>query len=427
MSTLDTRETKIVEAVDALADDMADLTAALVAEPSVLGNEKSALLVMEEALLRLGHAPVRVPMDPKRLNRHPGYAPVPWEYQVGEQFNLVTVRNPDAPGGRSCLMNGHLDVVSPEPVEPWDTDPFDPVVKDGWMHGRGAGDMKAGVAAMVHALAAVERAGFGLKGEVLLEAVIDEECSGNGALACIDAGFDADAVLIPEPFGPTVLTDQVGVMWFKVTVTGKPGHVLATEAGANAIERCHPLMRALRELERELNEESRPAAYTQHPHPLNLNIGIISGGDWPSTIPAKAEFHGRLSFYPGVTWETMRDRVEACIKSCADEDPWLRENPPQVEFYGFRSNGHSLPADAPMLETLGGCHTELFGAPPERYVATCTTDLAAFFSHGRGRGVCYGPVAENIHGANERVRLDSITDTARTYALFLARWCKLAE
>lgn len=418
---------KILETVDALADDMTAFTAALVAEPSVLGEEKSALLAMEEELFRLGHAPVRVPMDAKRLTRHPGYAPVPWEYAPGEQFNLVAVRGADATGGRSCLFNGHLDVVSPEPLDAWDTAPFDPVVRDGWMHGRGAGDMKAGVAAMTYALAAVERAGFGLRGEVTVEAVIDEECSGNGALACIDAGFDADAVLIPEPFGPTVLTHQVGVMWFKVSVRGKPGHVLATEAGANAIERLHPLMEALRGLERELNEEPRPAAYTGHPHPLNLNIGIVAGGDWPSTIPARAEFHGRLSFYPGTTFEAARRRVEECLAACAREDAWLAENPPRVEFYGFRSHGHSLPADAPMLEVLDGCHTDLAGAPPERYIATCTTDLRAFFSHGRGQGTCYGPVAENIHAANERVRLDSIAATARTYALFLARWCGLTE
>ena len=414
-------------AVDDLADDMIHLTAALTAEPSVRGNEKSALLVMEEAMLRLGYAPVRVPMDSKRLKNHPGFAPVPWEYKPGEQFNLVALRAANGSEGRSCVFNGHLDVVSPEPSDAWETSPFDPVIRDGWMYGRGAGDMKAGVAAMTHALAAVERAGFGLQGEVLLETVIDEECSGNGALACIDAGFDADAVLIPEPFGPTVLTDQVGVMWFKVSVEGKPGHVLATEAGANAIERCHPLMEALRRLEREMNEEPRPAAYTRHPHPLNLNIGIISGGDWPSTVPARAEFHARLSFYPGTPFKTMRERVEDCIAAAARRDDWLRTNPPGVEFYGFRSEGHSLSVETPMLDVLDGCHTDLVGSSPERYIATCTTDLRAFFGYGRGRGVCYGPVAENIHGANERVRLDSIVDTARTYALFLARWCRLVE
>ena len=111
-------------------------------------------------------------------------------------------RPADAEGGRSALFNGHLDVVSPEPRDLWDSDPFTPTLRDGWLYGRGAGDMKSGVAAMTYALHAVERAGFGLRAPVTLEAVIEEECCGNGALACLAAGYDAEAVLIPEPFGP---------------------------------------------------------------------------------------------------------------------------------------------------------------------------------------------------------------------------------
>lgn len=130
---------------------------------------------------------------------------------------------------------------------------------------------------------------------VTIETVIEEECSGNGALACIAAGYDADAVLIPEPFGPTILTHQVGVAWFKVTVKGVPRHVLEAPAGTNAIEKIYPVIAGLRRLESELNAGNIPAAYDGIDHPINLNIGIIKGGDWPSTVPAEAVFHGRLS------------------------------------------------------------------------------------------------------------------------------------
>lgn len=424
---MDRREQHILSVVDTLADDIVDFTSRLVSQPSTLGNEQSALVVMEDELLSMGLSPVRVPIDTERLKAHPGYAPVPWEYDPAQSYNVVAGVPAAGAGGKTCLLNGHLDVVSPEPLAPWETDPFEPVVKNGWMHGRGAGDMKSGVAAMTYALHAVRKAGFGLNAEAVIEAVIDEECCGNGALACLDAGYDADAVLIPEPFGPTLLTNQVGVMWFKVVVHGKPTHVLDTEAGANAIERCHPLMQALRELERELNDGPRPVAYASHPHPLNLNIGIIKGGDWPSTVPAEAEFHCRLSWFPGQRFEDMRRRVEDCVSRCSREDDWLRQFPPRVEFYGFRSDGHSLPADAPMLGVLGGCHKDLTGMAPEEYNCTCTTDLRAFTGYGRGQGTCYGPVAQDIHGSNERVNIESIVHTARAYALFLARWCGLAE
>lgn len=422
------KEQVITNAVESLADDIIDLTQRLTAEPSTLENEASVVNVMEGALLDLGYDPVRVPIDPDRLGAHPGFSSVPWSYKSDqERHNLVAVIKGQAPGARSALFNGHLDVVSAEPLGYWQTAPFTPVIKDGWLYGRGAGDMKAGVAAMVYAAKAVESAGFALKGDLILETVIEEECSGNGALACLDAGYDADAVLIPEPFGPRILTNQVGVLWFRVAVAGQPSHALNTQAGANAIEKLVPIIAALRELEREMNEEPRPAAYEPIDHPLNLNVGIIKGGDWPSTVPAFAELHCRLAFYPGVSYEHTRQRVVDCVGAAASADPFLAVHPPQVNFYGFSSRGHSLKLSNPALQVLGDCHQSLTGAPPEEYIATCTTDLSLFTSYGKGNATCYGPVAKNIHAANECVNIDSIIHTAKTYALFLARWCELVE
>ena len=424
----DGKERALLKAVDSLADGMFDLAARLVAEPSVLGQEASAVRVMEDEFVRLGFDPIRVPIDPGRLQDHPGFAPVPWEYVEGDQRNnLVVVVPGHAGSGRGALFNGHLDVVSPEPREQWEHDPFTPQVRDGWLHGRGAGDMKAGVAAMVHAAHAVTAAGFALGGDLTLETVIEEECCGNGALACLDAGYDADAVLIPEPFGPTILTSQPGVLWFRIDIRGRAGHVLDTRAGANAVEKLFPLIDSLRALEEEMNNEPRPAAYASLDHPLNLNVGIVRGGDWPSTVPAFAELHGRLSFFPGVSYESVCERIVDTVRAAAVRDHWLSLNPPKVSFYAFRSEGHSLGLDLEPFQVLSGCHQALTGEPPREYVCTCTTDLRAFASFGRGQGTCYGPVAENIHAPNERVLLESVLHTARAYALFLARWCGLVD
>jgi acetylornithine deacetylase len=419
------RENKILSTVDALADDIIDFTGRLVRQPSTLENETSALLVMEEELSRFGWEPERVQIDPEKLAAHPGFASVPWNYHG--RYNLAATRPADSPGGRSTLFNGHLDVVSPEPVENWTTDPFLPVIHDGWLYGRGAGDMKGGVAAMTYALHAVEKAGFGLRAPVTLEAVIEEECCGNGALACLAAGYDAEAVLIPEPFGPTLYTAQVGVLWFKVRLHGASCHVQSTAAGTNAIEKSYPIIAALRLLEETMNREARPDVYSDINHPLNLNIGIFKGGDWPSTVPSAAEFHGRLSFFPGTSYEDVCRRIQAAVAEAAQADPWLAENPPEVDFYGFRSEGHMVSRQLPALSTLNDCHHTLTGQDAATYISTCTTDLRAFHFFGKGQGTCYGPVAENIHGANERVNIDSILHVARAYALFLARWCRLAE
>jgi len=417
-------ERRIVDGIDTLSDDIIDFTSRLVAEPSTLGNEVSVMEVMEAELKKLGFEPTRIAIDPVELARHPGFAPVPWSYEG--RFNVAARRKAAAAGGHSVIFNGHLDVVSPEPTKLWDRDPFDPVERDGWLYGRGAGDMKSGVAAMTYAVHAVEKSGFGFKAPVTIEAVIEEECGGNGALACVAAGHDAEAVLIPEPFGRTILTAQLGVMWFKVSLTGVPRHVLEATAGVNAIEKCIPLITALRKLEIELNQEIHPL-YQDIGHPINLNIGIMKGGDWPSTVPAAAEFHGRLSFFPGVTYDQTRQRIIDTIEQATRQDPWLAENRPQVEFYGFRSEGHEADRDQPAFNALNDCHREMFGQDAENAVSTATTDVRAYHHFATAQATCYGPEAENIHAANERVKIESVIDTAKVYALFLAHWCGLVE
>jgi acetylornithine deacetylase len=425
VTVLKAQEQKLLETVDRLADDVFDFTAHLVAEPSVLGREAAVVSVMADRLTALGYPPRWIPMDDPKLLSHPSHGPdtAPPE----GRFNLAAVRPADAGGGRGALFNGHLDVVSAEPVRFWSRPPYEPVVEDGWMYGRGAGDMKSGVAAMTYAVHAVDRAGLGLRAPVTVNAVIEEECSGNGALASVLDGCDAEAVLIPEPFGPVRYIGQVGVMWFKVTVSGRSTHVLETKAGANAIEKCFPLIEALRRLETELNDQARPEPYQLIDHPLNLNVGIIKGGDWPSTVPSEATFHARLSFFPGTTYRWMRDRVTQVITEAAAQDAWLAKNPPHVEFRGFRSEGHLTEPDTDLHLAIDRCHQDLTGQPTQTFAATCTTDLRAFQFFGQGQSSCFGPVAENIHGADERVRLDSVIHTAKVYALFLARWCGVTE
>ena len=418
------KEQQLMRAVDALAGDMVAFAAKLVAQPSTLGNEASVLKAMEEELAALGFAPRRVEIDPGALASHPGFAPVPWDYEG--RYSITAVRPEDASGGKSALFNGHLDVVSPEPLSRWDRDPYDPMVKDGWLYGRGSGDMKSGVAAMTYALKAVEQAGFGLCAPVTLEGVIEEECTGNGALACRAAGYDADAVLIPEPFGPTILTSQIGVCWFKVSLGGVPKHVLDTHSGVNAIEKCCYLISALRGMERDLNREPHPA-FSTISHPANFNVGKISGGDWPSTVPALAEFHCRQGFLPGTSFEEIRDIITKTIEQAAEADEWLSQNRPVVEFYAFRSQGHQVPPDLPAFKLLSECNQDLTGEPAKTFESTATTDLRSFIHYGKAQATCFGPVAENIHAENERVSIESVTHTAKAYALFLSRWCGLKE
>jgi len=262
---------------------------------------------------------------------------------------------------------------------------------------------------------------------VEIQSVVEEESTGNGALMTFLKGHTADAVLIPEPEEEMLVRANVGTLWFEIEVRGKPVHVLSAPAGTNAIEKSFPVIQALRDLEAEMNVENVPAAYAGLNHPLNLNIGIFAAGDWPSTVPAQAEIHGRMSYFPGTAFAEVAARIEATVAEAAAGDDWLREYPPEVSFYGFRSDGHTVSAEQPVLQTLADCHQRLTGEPPAEYISTCTTDLRAFHHFGRARGTCYGPVSESIHGVDERVRIDSVMQTAKAYALFLSEWCGLSE
>jgi acetylornithine deacetylase len=418
-------EKEIVAAVDGLREDIIDFTLRLVREKSTLNQESGAVAIMEAELVKLGFQPQRIPIDEKSLRYHPGFAPVLWEYQ--NKDNILALIEPETTGGKSLLFNGHLDVVSAEPVSFWDHDPYVPEIKEGWISGRGAGDMKSGVAAMTYGAYALQKAGFSLAAPLTIEAVVEEECSGNGALACMAAGFDADAVLIPEPFGPTITTCQLGVLWFKVVIKGKPVHVLEAGAGSNSVEKAFPIIAALRELEIKMNGENIPEPYRAIEHPINLNVGIIQGGDWASTVPALTEFHARLSYFPGTRYDDVCKKIIKTVDQAAQKDPWLKENMPEIEFYGFRSDGHCTDKDLDAYRILNQCHREFSNDDAAETIATCTTDLRAFHFFGKSQATCYGPVAENIHGTNERVNIDSIIHTAKTYALFAARWCGIAE
>ena len=160
----------------------------------------------------------------------------------------------------------------------WRTPPFSAVRDGEWLYGRGSGDMKGGLAAMVGAIAGLQRLGLAPLAPLQLQSVVEEECGGNGALLCAVTGLHADAVVIPEPYPGFIPTAQVGVLWFHVDIAGSPAHVAEAAEGVNAIEAAYAVVQELHVLEDELNADP-PSPFDAVPHPINLNVGVISGGD----------------------------------------------------------------------------------------------------------------------------------------------------
>jgi acetylornithine deacetylase len=410
----------------AVADGRADIEALLtelVGARTVFGAEDSGQAVMRRAFAGLGLEPVDVPLDAAALRGDPAASPFSWD--VAGKRSVVARWPAAGGGGRSLILNGHVDVVSPEPVALWSVDPW-AAHRDGeWMYGRGAGDMKAGLAAMVGAVAALRRLGVAPRADVELQSVVEEECTGNGAAACVIAGSRADAAVLAEPTGGAIWNAQVGVLWFSVRVAGRPAHAAYAGTGDNAIEASFAVIRALRELEAELNATT-PPPFEAVEHPLNLNVGTIRGGDWPSTVAGECVTECRLALYPGERVEDLRRRVEETVAAAARADAFLARCEVEVRYDGFACEGYALEG-GPLIDAVGDAAARVHGARPALEASTATTDARTFHLYGDTPAVCFGPRAENIHSVDERVHLPSVLETAQALALLVRDWCGVAS
>lgn len=418
---------RIMEAVDARFDEQLEFLGELASHPSTRGNEQSAQAFMAGQLSDRGYAIDSWTIDVNDIAHLPGFSPVIGDYD--DAVNVVATLRPNKVVGRSLILNGHIDVVPTGPHEMWKAPPFEPRVDSGWMTGRGCGDMKAGLVANVFALDALRDAGFRPTADVYLQSVVEEECTGNGALACMQRGYKADAALIPEPFNEQLVNAQVGVIWMQVHLKGVPVHVLEAGSGVSAIEAAIPLIAALRKLEKRWNEvDKRHLLYDGVEHPLNLNIGRIEGGDWASSVPAWCCFDVRMAIYPGQDIKAACAEVETTISDAAESDAFLRKNKPEIVYHGFLAEGYSL-AEHDKAETglaiasLEKAHVAVTGETLQRFSVTATTDARFFGLYADTPALVYGPEAEAIHGFDERVNLESVRRVTQSIALFIADWC----
>lgn len=415
----------ILDAVDDTRSETEALHGRLVGHRSLLGEEHGALDEMAAAYETLGLAPRRVPVEPDRLAGVPGWSPPLISYTGRD--NVVALHAPHERVGRSLMLQGHVDVVPEGASDLWVSPPFEPSVRDGRMYGRGAADMKAGLASIVGALAALRRAGLQPAAEVQLAAVIEEECTGNGALAVMHALPRPDACLIPEP-GPgfaALCTAEVGVVWAWVTVTGRPAHVREMHAGVNALDAAYAVVERFRAYEMEMNRaERRHPAFAGENHPINVNLGTLEGGEWNSSVPTRARVGLRVGVMPGYPCQDVRRDIERLVAE-AGSDPRLRGAHLALEFRGFMADGCTMPAEQPVAQAILAAHREVTGMEARQVPILGLTDARHYALDGQTQVAVYGPEGDSIHGIDESVDLDSAHQVTKAIALLVADWCGL--
>lgn len=413
----------ILSAVEDLTGEAEAMLADLVRFPSTLGNEGPCLDHVAGLFSDLGAAVRRIPTDPAALASHPGFSPPLIPYAGRD--NVGAVLAPARGGGRSLCLQAHVDVVPEGAAELWTSPPFEPVVRDGRMYGRGAGDMKAGLVSTIIALTALARAGLAPAGQVQLQAVIEEECTGNGALATMLGMPKADAVIIPEPGPgvPALYTAEVGVVWAWVTVMGKPAHVREKHAGVNAIEAAMRIAERFRDYENEMNRAERiHAAFRGINHPVNVNLGTVEGGEWNSSVPTRARIGMRVGVMMGYTAAEAKRDIERIVAEAA-VDPALKGAKVSLSWGGFMADPCVFDTEAEICHLARKGYAEVTGGSLRDYPSSGLTD-GRFFSLYQGTPVAvFGPDADAIHGIDESVGLASMHAITKAIALTIAAWC----
>ncbi len=397
----------------------------LVSFDSTRGREAACQDWLAGEFSARGWAVDKYAIDIDAIAHLPGFSPVV-DADYAKAVQVVATHDVARPVGKSLILQGHIDVVPTGAPELWARNPFEAEEQDGWLYGRGAADMKGGVSAMVFALDALHRLGYVPGARVHVQTVSEEECTGNGALSTLARGYRADAAFIAEPMGHTIVRAELGSVWFRLRILGRPGHVLASVAtGAHAILAAAEYINALKALTAEIN-----AGAAQHPYfgaikdPVKFNPGKIRGGDWLGSVPSWCELDCRISVLPGHSLEAMRARVTYAVRRCAER---IEGDVPVLTWIGFQADGHVFAPGSAAEAVLAEIHQSVMGEALEPTSMTATSDTRFYDLYYGIPTLCYGARAVGMHSPGEAIELSSLQKTTEIIALFVSRWCGLIK
>ncbi|MHA1961435.1 MAG: ArgE/DapE family deacylase [Candidatus Thorarchaeota archaeon] len=426
------RESNVLNWIRENRELLISITQELVRIPSISGDEYEIQNHIFQHLKEQGLHPEFMYPDLAALKEHADYFETTSFVRKGYKGRPnVFAKIEGSGGGRSIFLSGHVDVVSPEPTEQWTRYPWSGDSVDDWLHGRGAGDMKAGVAALLVVLQALTETRTQLKGDVFFETTIEEEDGGvGGNLYMRMVTPKADAAIIPEPTSLFVSVASAGVMYFRVVVPGVPAHAATAHFGINAVEKMLPIVQALTELNKHRQSIIHyPYAETDPSmkgRATTINVGTIGAGDWPSTVPGSCTIECRVGWPPGETRDQVREQIEDAIRKAAEQDEWLKDNLPEIEWFGWNARPHEQDPEDPFVQLLTENIVKVACVTPTFYGGAAGLDTR-YFVHNGTPAVTFGPNAERIHSNDERVSIESIVKTVEVIAATVLDWCGVAE
>jgi acetylornithine deacetylase len=409
---------RVLEAVESATDEMHGLLVDLIRVPSVSGSdaENSAQDQLAKVLVGCGLETDHWDIPLADTLVAPGFPGV--EVDRSEAWGLVG-RLAGRRDGPTLMLNGHIDVVPAGELDNWrHRDPWSGRLEGDAVFGRGACDMKGGLVAAVWAVRALASSGVPLRGDVLLASVQGEEDGGLGTFATVRRGWTADACVIPEPTSLDLVPANAGSLTFRLRVRGHAVHASRRLVGVSALDKLWPVWRALGELERRRNRDVDPL-FSRWELPYPLSIGVVRGGEWASTVPELLEVEGRLGVALDEPVTAARADLEETVAGACAGDPWLRDHPVEVTWWGGQYASGRLPASSDLLDRVGAAHaTVTGGAAQETWGAPYGSDLRLLTQLAGIPTVHYGPGDTALaHGPDEAVPFSEVRTCARALAV----------
>lgn len=398
-------------------------------DQGVQGNEGEAQRWLCEQLDRWGFETVLQEPDNEKISCLPDFNP---GHQYEGRPNLIAVHRGKG-GGKSILLNGHMDTVPLDDLDKWTCHPLGGKVIDGKIFGRGACDMKAGLAAMILAVKYLNDYGLTHAGDILVESVVDEEGGGNGTLACVAEGYRADVAVVTEPTSLEIYCASRGVYLLELEVEGRPSHACFKWKGVNAIEKGMQIASALKELEREwLAVRHNP--YLPSP---TITLGEIQGGISAATVPGTCILRFDIKYLPyeideqgrrkEVDGEAVKKEVEAYIDQVCAGDPWLKEHPVKKNWY-LSVMPHFIDTEHPILALTGQAGERVLGTKPRISGLPSGADARHLQNTGKIPTILFGPGdMHNAHSIDEWVSEEDYISAIKILADMIYHWTNEGE
>ena len=415
---------RISDAVDARRDETVALLQSLVRVPSVTNSEGEVQKVVMNAC---GVRDLAIDSWEATPEEIAGYHDHVGEQTVYEgRTNVAAVRRGTG-GGRSILLNAHVDTVENGDPATWTQDPLGAEIVGDLLYGRGSCDMKGGLTSYLAAFDALDALGIRLAGDATVLATVGEEDGGVGALSTILRGYKADAVLITEPTRLALVTAQGGSLVFRMTIVGKSAHAAVRDEGVSAFEKFVPIFQDLLAFEAERNAAIDHPLYAPIANKIPINIGIVRTGVWASTVPESLVAEGRVGLVAGEDVDEFKAQVVDRIMKVANADPWLREHPPMIEWFGGQFAPAETSPDSPIAQSISAAHAAVTGTPPPVEGVTYGADMRLFTLIGDMPCVMYGAGDVTVaHHADEHISITELLTATKTIACMLVDWCGVA-